>query len=161
MANFVKTFLWKVINDILSTKANLFKRMIVPNSNCLICENEEEIVSHALWSCQLLLMYGQKLPAPYTSGGVWKFFFSCLWNELLNRLLFKELEGVVVISQRIWYRRNNFVFNCDLKVQIELLRKQKLQGKSTNKRKLLSQTVRMLSAEFQEKLKEETERKIN
>lgn len=42
-------------------------------------------------------------------------FFSCLWNELLNRLLFKELEEVVVISQRIWYRRNNFVFSCHFK----------------------------------------------
>lgn len=45
----VKIFLWRVGNELLPTKRNLFLKKIVENPLCLICLREEEFVIHALW----------------------------------------------------------------------------------------------------------------
>jgi len=49
--NSVKVFSWKACNNILPTEENLFKRTVVSNTVCSICERDEKIVIHALWAC--------------------------------------------------------------------------------------------------------------
>ena len=48
----VHLFLWKACNNILPTKANLFKRGVTQDDKCPICNLEMESVGHSLWSCQ-------------------------------------------------------------------------------------------------------------
>ncbi|XP_042972999.1 uncharacterized protein LOC122304801 [Carya illinoinensis] len=48
----VKVFLWKPLNDSLPTRWNLFKRKVVKNPICPVCEFEVESVTHSLWSCK-------------------------------------------------------------------------------------------------------------
>jgi len=48
----IKNFVWKVGNELLSTKANLYKKHITQDPVCPICLQESEDVFHILWSCK-------------------------------------------------------------------------------------------------------------
>lgn len=47
----VKLFLWKVGNDLLATKKNLFCKKIIEDPSRPICFKGEESVMHILWQC--------------------------------------------------------------------------------------------------------------
>jgi hypothetical protein len=47
-----KVFLWKACSNILPTKLNLFRKGIVPDALCPICDLYEETVKHVLWTCE-------------------------------------------------------------------------------------------------------------
>jgi hypothetical protein len=47
----LKLFIWKVCNNALPTKENMFSRKIVQDPLCPICEGQVETVWHALWDC--------------------------------------------------------------------------------------------------------------
>lgn len=47
----VKMFLWKVLNNCLPTKKNLFCKKVVKDYYYPICKRQEETTTHALWSC--------------------------------------------------------------------------------------------------------------
>lgn len=47
----VKMFMWQACSNILPTRENLFKRKVMIDSLCPICQIEVESVGHALWSC--------------------------------------------------------------------------------------------------------------
>ncbi|XP_042939580.1 uncharacterized protein LOC122274622 [Carya illinoinensis] len=51
----VKQFLWKALNGILPTRSILFKRRIIDNSTCPVCNREEETDIHVLWDCPALV----------------------------------------------------------------------------------------------------------
>uniref|UniRef100_A0A2N9HZ86 Reverse transcriptase zinc-binding domain-containing protein n=1 Tax=Fagus sylvatica TaxID=28930 RepID=A0A2N9HZ86_FAGSY len=46
-----KHLIWRAYHNILPTRANLFQRHIVSTPECLVCQQEEEDVSHTLWGC--------------------------------------------------------------------------------------------------------------
>jgi hypothetical protein len=47
----IKLFLWKACRNVLATKENLLRRIIIYDPLCPICELENESVGHILWSC--------------------------------------------------------------------------------------------------------------
>jgi hypothetical protein len=49
--NQVKMFMWRAFQNLLPTRANLYKRKIVKDGNCPCCGQEEENVIHVLWTC--------------------------------------------------------------------------------------------------------------
>jgi len=110
VSNTVKIFLWRACNDMLPTKCNLFRRNIVKDNKCPCCFREMELGLHALWTC---------LVAQDVWGGGSVIFPKCaflgdtfmqLVEFCLDRLNTEELSLMVVISRRIWLRRNKFVF---------------------------------------------------
>jgi len=80
--NSVKVFSWKACNNILPTEENLFKRTVVSNTMCSICERDEKTVIHSLWAC----------PAAQRCLGVWT-------NKAANDLL-GFLNLVKVLMER-------------------------------------------------------------
>ena len=44
-------FLWQACNNILPAKENLWKRKIIDDPLCSMCQSEVETVGHTLWSC--------------------------------------------------------------------------------------------------------------
>jgi len=46
-----KNFLWKICNNLLPTKENLFKKNIVQDPLCPFCRVDIETIGHILWSC--------------------------------------------------------------------------------------------------------------
>ena len=51
MPNAEKKFMWRACNDLLPTKVNLYRRKIVDDDKCPICNMEGESVCHILWTC--------------------------------------------------------------------------------------------------------------
>lgn len=47
----VMLFLWRACNEVLQTKSNLYKRMVVSVPDCPMCGIEAETTGHALWWC--------------------------------------------------------------------------------------------------------------
>lgn len=54
MHNTVKVFQWKVANEALPTKKNIYARKVIDSGMCPICELVEESTSHALWTCNVM-----------------------------------------------------------------------------------------------------------
>lgn len=66
----VKMFLWKALNNRLPTKKNLFCKKAMNDPRCLVCERQDETISHYFRVVQLPLMYGQKNLVLYRNGRV-------------------------------------------------------------------------------------------
>jgi hypothetical protein len=47
----LKQFAWKCCSEALPTKANLYRRCVLPDHQCPLCENQSESIFHILWSC--------------------------------------------------------------------------------------------------------------
>ncbi|XP_035539661.1 uncharacterized protein LOC118344031 [Juglans regia] len=105
-----KTFLWRACQEALPTQYNLYKKRVVSDPICPICNREEESVQHVLWSCE-------------AAKGVWsqcsKRIQKCsfpissmiqLFSSLTKVLSPEELQEFVMIARKIWWRRNSFIF---------------------------------------------------
>jgi len=106
----VKNFLWKVGNDLLSTKVNLFKKRVVSDPGCPFCLQEREDVVHSLWMCKSSMAVWQDC-----GKKIQKLAIGQVDGKGLLQFLFKKLEGedlmmAVVLLRLIWLRRNAFVF---------------------------------------------------
>ena len=49
--NKVKNFVWRACKEALPKKANLCRRIIIPEATCEVCKAENEDVSHAIFFC--------------------------------------------------------------------------------------------------------------
>jgi len=105
----LKLFLWKVCNNALPTKENLYRRKITKDPLCPVCESKAETIWHVLWECR-------------ASMGVWQES-----NKRIHKLILEESDGLGLVSQFItkldhesllealsvarlvWHRRNGLV----------------------------------------------------
>jgi hypothetical protein len=51
LPNAEKVWFWRACQDFFPTKDNLFRRKVVDDPNCPICEREKETIYHTLWQC--------------------------------------------------------------------------------------------------------------
>jgi hypothetical protein len=49
--NSTKVFLWRACNNLLPTRANLRRKGMDLEENCVICIHEPESIQHVLWEC--------------------------------------------------------------------------------------------------------------
>ncbi|KAK9999971.1 hypothetical protein SO802_019574 [Lithocarpus litseifolius] len=61
--NKVKTLIWRACKNSLPTKANLFRRKIIPDGRCEICKQEDEDIMHAFYRCPALQSLKNSIPA--------------------------------------------------------------------------------------------------
>ena len=76
----IKHFLWRACSDYFPTKHNLWKRRIVPNDVCEICNSHPETVLHSLWNCEAS---------------------SAVWNGILVGLTEGKLAEVILLISGI------------------------------------------------------------
>ena len=76
--NAEKLFLWKACHNSLPTKLNLFKRKVVNEPWCPICNQHEESVEHVLWECE-------------AARDVWCLCSLKLQKQCLNQFSFRSL----------------------------------------------------------------------
>ncbi|XP_059451001.1 uncharacterized protein LOC132181785 [Corylus avellana] len=50
--NAEKHFFWRACHEILPTRDNLWRRKVIDDPRCPICESKEESTFHILWQCQ-------------------------------------------------------------------------------------------------------------
>lgn len=106
----LKSFCWKVSNNLLPNMMNLYKKKIVPSPLCPICSREPETTFHCLWRCpsaeavwQGCSRRIQKLNCESTDGrGLLIFLFEKLDSE--------DFREAFTVARLIWHWRNDFVF---------------------------------------------------
>jgi len=107
----VQLFLWRLCNDILPTKEKLWKRRIVENPLCPCCGVEVESSIHAVWLCVAAKsVWSECSPRIHKCVSDASDFLT-LFGILEERLEREELEFAAMVTQRIWFRRNRFVFD--------------------------------------------------
>jgi hypothetical protein len=110
VAPVVKNFWWRVCQNVLPTKDNLFSKKNTPDPLFPICLKELETLYHSLWQCPPFMAVWQegsrrlqKLAIEEVDGaGLLQF----LWTKLQGT----ELQEAFFVTRLLWMRRNNLVF---------------------------------------------------
>ncbi|XP_041020404.1 uncharacterized protein LOC121262033 [Juglans microcarpa x Juglans regia] len=118
----VKLLMWKVGNELLAFKRNLFQKKIIENPYYPICKKEEETTMHVLWQCPI-------------ASDVWSEFHSVvqkwnkneddllsLWERLMERVSKVEMEEIATVMRSLWLRRNEFIFEGKFKSPSQVVR---------------------------------------
>jgi ribonuclease HI len=107
--NTEKVFFWRACQNILPTRENLKRRKIITDAKCLVCEREVESTAHILWHC---------LSTQDVWGGASIIFQKSQFQEddffkiaegMMNRCTMDEFQHFVVMTRRIWLRRNKLL----------------------------------------------------
>jgi hypothetical protein len=106
----IKNFLWKVGNDLLPTKLNLFIKKVVPEPGCPICAQDTEDALHILWKCNSSMAVWQGCGKKIQKMTLGQVDGKGLIQYLLRKLDGEELLLALVVLRLIWLRRNAFVF---------------------------------------------------
>lgn len=93
----------------LATKDNLFRRAVVPNKLCPICELEEEIVEHILWSCPSAKDVWGSGSISLQKGECIGRNFLQVCEEMMTRCDKTDFELFGVAARNIWLCRNSVV----------------------------------------------------
>ncbi|XP_008240710.1 PREDICTED: uncharacterized protein LOC103339206 [Prunus mume] len=112
----IRVFLWRLLNDAISTRWNLFKRKIVNSPLCPICGQLEETVEHLLFLCPWTqaVWFGAPLSYRVNLQG-----FSTFDKWLLEVLSLKDMGKKEIMNLfsmisftcwEIWKSRCNFIF---------------------------------------------------
>lgn len=106
----VKNFVWKVGNELLPTKVNLYQRHIVQNPTCPICLQGTKDVFHIFWSCKSSTAVWQECGKKIQKLAVGARDGRSLLHFLITKLDGEDLLLALVVSLPIWLRRNAVVF---------------------------------------------------
>jgi hypothetical protein len=106
----VQLFLWRVCNDILPTKEKLWKRRLVENPLCPLCGLESESSFHDVWLCDAAKAVRSECPPRIQKSSLGNDDFLTLFGSLNGRMDVEDMELFAMVAQRIWFRRNRFVF---------------------------------------------------
>lgn len=96
-----KHFFWQVCHDILPTQMNLFKRKILNLPKCLICSQDDEAISHALWKCPAASDVQKEDNSSLKKVGSIVSRHSELWTNIMDILLLKHKELCILIFRNI------------------------------------------------------------
>ncbi|XP_075670149.1 uncharacterized protein LOC142639906 [Castanea sativa] len=95
-------------NDILPTRANLFRRKIPINPLCAICGQVDETIAHALWECPLARNVWALVRGKLQKCGVMAPNFHLLARQMVAKLTGPELELWAMVAWSIWNARNRY-----------------------------------------------------
>lgn len=107
----VKHFVWKVCNNLLPTKENLFIKNIVSDPFCPLCQMEEESAGHISWSCPSVMGVWQECSHRVQKLSIMEKDGYRLVQHLMEKLEEPEVLEVLTVMRMIWLRRNSFVFD--------------------------------------------------
>ncbi|XP_042978176.1 uncharacterized protein LOC122308928 [Carya illinoinensis] len=105
-----KLFIWRVANNLLPTKENLYKRKVIEEKMCPLCDAEEETIMHALWECPAANNLWGNNESCVKKWARFELNFMTLWEKFMDRLTKDQLEEMVVLLRKVWLRRNDWVF---------------------------------------------------
>ncbi|XP_042942878.1 uncharacterized protein LOC122277061 [Carya illinoinensis] len=103
--------MWKVGNDLLATKWNIFKRKILDDPLCPICQIDTETVMHLLWQCPAANAVWTEMTTPIQKWNVAEDDFLSMWGRMKGKLTEPDLEMIAATMRMLWLRRNELVFD--------------------------------------------------
>lgn len=98
------------MSNTLPTRVNLYKRRIIDDPMFPLCKSEEESVSHALRSCLAIRNVWTEKASPVQKWQSDAKEFQQMWMEMYEGLTKEKLELTMTIMNKIWGRRNRFLF---------------------------------------------------
>ncbi|KAK9986113.1 hypothetical protein SO802_031064 [Lithocarpus litseifolius] len=117
----VRNFVWRACNDILPTRANLFRKKVCTDPLCAICGQTDETVGHVLWGCPMARnVWAMTHGRLQKSGAVVQNFYH-LARQLEDRLTGKDMETWATVAWSIWNARNKFCFEEKQSQPIDIL----------------------------------------
>ncbi|KAM1315314.1 hypothetical protein ACFX2F_019083 [Malus domestica] len=81
----VKNFTWRVCHNILPTKVNLTKKGVRVESECGICQGEDEVAEHVLFTCSFSRAVWFSSPLGLRRFGSYSFLLKEWMLEMLER----------------------------------------------------------------------------
>ncbi|KAL5843786.1 hypothetical protein ACOSQ4_009744 [Xanthoceras sorbifolium] len=110
----VRMFVWRACRNLLPTRSLLAARRVPVGAGCPLCDAAVESVLHSLWLCSSLaeskaavpFLASLRLPA---AGSFLDFILACF-----SSLLVHEMELLLVLLWRFWFRRNHAVHSAPL-----------------------------------------------
>ncbi|XP_040987665.1 uncharacterized protein LOC121235382 [Juglans microcarpa x Juglans regia] len=90
-----KTFLWRAYQEALPTQSNLFKKKIVSDPICSICNREEESVQHVLWSCEVAKDVWSQCSKKLQKCSISSYSMIQLFDTLTKALNPEELQDAI------------------------------------------------------------------
>lgn len=106
----LKNFVWKICNNLLPTKENLFRKHIVHDPLCPFCLVNTETTCHILWSCPSSVAVWQERSRRVQKISLVESEGVCFIKQLMAKLEVEEVEEALTVARLIWLRRNSFVF---------------------------------------------------
>jgi hypothetical protein len=86
----------------------------VTDSNCPLCGREVETSGHVLWGCDATRAVWIESSRAIQKCAIEADEFHNILNCLTDRLNQEELELAAIIAQKLWLRRNQWVFKGTL-----------------------------------------------
>ncbi|KAH7544499.1 hypothetical protein JRO89_XS15G0175400 [Xanthoceras sorbifolium] len=110
----VRMFVWRACRNLLHTRSLLAARRVPVGAGCPLCDAAVESVLHSMWLCRSLaeskaavpFLASLRLPA---EGSFLDFSLACF-----SILLVHEMELLLVLLWRFWFRRNRAVHSAPL-----------------------------------------------
>ncbi|KAL5779613.1 hypothetical protein ACOSQ2_010350 [Xanthoceras sorbifolium] len=110
----VRMFVWRACRNLLPTRSLLAARRVPVGAGCPLCDAAVKSVLHSLWLCRSLVeskaavpfLASLRLPA---AGSFLDFILACF-----SSLLVHEMELLLVLLWRFWFRRNHAVHSAPL-----------------------------------------------
>ncbi|GLT73739.1 hypothetical protein SLA2020_455770 [Shorea laevis] len=125
----LKLFLGQSYCDILPTKDNLLCRRVNVDSECPMCNLEDESVLHCLKSCQVAHAVWIGCPLSLRVSEIQADTFADCFNSISTLLQMEQLELFCVLCWKIWHARNELLWN----------------GKSVNPRHIIEHSLHFLA----------------
>lgn len=119
----LKTFAWKMCNNLLPIKENLFHRHILSNSHCSFCFEHLETTFHILWTNPSSVVVWQESSRQTHKLSLMELDGLGLLQQLQEKLEVKEFEEALTTLRLIWLRRNSYVFGCVFTPPCQLITK--------------------------------------
>jgi hypothetical protein len=110
----VKSFLWRVCNNLLPTKLNLLKKMITSDPLCPLCGLCTESTGHAIWGCNSAKAVWMECSRKIQKLAIDEDDGLLLFWKLFDTLEEEDLLLVSCLARQIWLRRNSIVFGGTL-----------------------------------------------
>lgn len=110
----VKNFLWRVCNNLLPTKENICRKVIVNDPMCPICSAQLETIRHILWKCNSATAVWMECNWKIHKLSISKDEGMSLAENLMASLDEDDLALAGILARKIWLRRNSVVYGGDL-----------------------------------------------
>jgi hypothetical protein len=108
----ILVFWWKVLNNAVASKENLWVRLKKGSPTCPRCSNELESIEYLLFRCEFAKQVWSHFPA-WPSFGLAKISATLIWfNDCAGSSNFSTsgLDTLMVVSWSIWKARNKLIF---------------------------------------------------
>lgn len=107
--NKIKIFGWRAWHNALPTRENLFKRRVVDDASCELCQQATETVVHVLWECGVAQDIWAGCRGILQKRVCDQVDFFQLMEDMRDRLSREELELFWGQCWLIWNQRNTVV----------------------------------------------------